>query len=156
MSGEFRDEYDPTIENSYFKPACVEGQPCLLQIIDTAGQEEYAAIGEESIRKADAFMIVYDISRTSSFERTGYYFQLVRQLSQNYSSRRILLVGAMKDLAEIREISAQRGLEYAKEVGCGFLETSAKLNENVEMAFHQTVATLPEFGQPKVAEKAPT
>jgi small GTP-binding protein len=156
MSGEFRDEYDPTIENTYFKSACVEDQMCLLQIIDTAGQEEYAAIGEESIRKADAFMIVYDVSRASSFERIVDYFRLVRQLPKEYSPRRILLVGAMTDLAELRQVSAQRGLEYAEKVGCNFLETSAKLNQNVQKAFHQIVATLPEFGQVEIVGKAPS
>lgn len=112
-------------------------------------------MSEDSIPKADAFIIVYDISRDSSFQGIVHYFQLVCRLSQNYSPRRILLVGAMKDLVTDRQVSAERALGYAKEKGCGFLETSAKLNENVEMAFHQSVATLPEFGQFNVAEKAP-
>lgn len=35
------DEYDPTIEDSYRKQVFVDGETCLLDILDTAGQEEY-------------------------------------------------------------------------------------------------------------------
>ena len=37
----FIDEYDPTIEDSYRKQVVVDGETCLLDILDTAGQEEY-------------------------------------------------------------------------------------------------------------------
>ena len=40
----FVDEYDPTIEDSYRKHMVIDGEICLLDIIDTAGQEEYSAI----------------------------------------------------------------------------------------------------------------
>ena len=35
------DEYDPTIEDSYRKQVVIDGETCLLDILDTAGQEEY-------------------------------------------------------------------------------------------------------------------
>lgn len=37
----FIDEYDPTIEDSYRKQVVIDGETCLLDILDTAGQEEY-------------------------------------------------------------------------------------------------------------------
>ena len=37
----FVDEYDPTIEDSYRKQVVIDGETCLLDILDTAGQEEY-------------------------------------------------------------------------------------------------------------------
>jgi GTPase KRas protein len=33
------DEYDPTIEDSYRKQVVIDGETCLLDILDTAGQE---------------------------------------------------------------------------------------------------------------------
>ena len=40
----FIDEYDPTIEDSYRKQVVVDGETCLLDILDTAGQEEYRQV----------------------------------------------------------------------------------------------------------------
>lgn len=40
----FVDEYDPTIEDSYRKQVVIDGETCLLDILDTAGQEEYSAM----------------------------------------------------------------------------------------------------------------
>ena len=37
----FVEEYDPTIEDSYRKQVVIDGETCLLDILDTAGQEEY-------------------------------------------------------------------------------------------------------------------
>lgn len=35
------DEYDPTIEDSYRKQTTIDGEVALLDVLDTAGQEEY-------------------------------------------------------------------------------------------------------------------
>lgn len=41
IQNHFVDEYDPTIEDSYRKQVVIDGETCLLDILDTAGQEEY-------------------------------------------------------------------------------------------------------------------
>jgi len=41
INSSFVDEYDPTIEDSYRKQVVIDGETCLLDILDTAGQEEY-------------------------------------------------------------------------------------------------------------------
>eukprot|EP00028_Trichosphaerium_sp_Am-I-7-wt_P007606 CAMPEP_0168535334 /NCGR_PEP_ID=MMETSP0405-20121227/18595_1 /TAXON_ID=498012 /ORGANISM="Trichosphaerium sp, Strain Am-I-7 wt" /LENGTH=77 /DNA_ID=CAMNT_0008562535 /DNA_START=29 /DNA_END=263 /DNA_ORIENTATION=+ len=51
-SSRFVVEYDPTIENNYRKQVTVDGAPCLLEIIDTAGQEEYAVMRYQYENKA--------------------------------------------------------------------------------------------------------
>jgi GTPase KRas protein len=40
----FIEDYDPTIEDSYRKHAKVDDKTCFLEILDTAGQEEYRAL----------------------------------------------------------------------------------------------------------------
>ena len=39
IQNHFVDEYDPTIEDSYRKQVVIDGETCLLDILDTAGQE---------------------------------------------------------------------------------------------------------------------
>ena len=47
----FVETYDPTIEDCYRKQWSVDGQPCLLEVLDTAGQEEYTALRDQWIRQ---------------------------------------------------------------------------------------------------------
>ena len=48
MYGDFIEEYDPTKADSYRKKVPVDGTECLIDILDTAGQEEYAAVSQAS------------------------------------------------------------------------------------------------------------
>lgn len=48
MQSVFVDKYDPTIEDSYRKELTVDGRTVVLEILDTAGQEEYASLRSES------------------------------------------------------------------------------------------------------------
>ena len=50
IQSHFVDEYDPTIEDSYRKACVVDDQQVMLDILDTAGQEEYLAMREHAHR----------------------------------------------------------------------------------------------------------
>ena len=54
-------EYDPTIEDSYRKQCTIDGQDAWLDILDTAGQEEYSAMREQYMRTGEGFLLVYSI-----------------------------------------------------------------------------------------------
>ncbi|KNC71553.1 hypothetical protein SARC_15907, partial [Sphaeroforma arctica JP610] len=45
----FVEEYDPTIEDTYRKQFVVDDLPVAVNILDTAGQEEYALVREHFI-----------------------------------------------------------------------------------------------------------
>jgi Ras-related protein Ral-A len=44
MYGEFVEQYDPTKADSYRKKVVLDGEDCQVDILDTAGQEEYSAV----------------------------------------------------------------------------------------------------------------
>lgn len=50
QADEITQTYDPTIEDCYRKQWVVDDQPCLLEVLDTAGQEEYTALRDQWIR----------------------------------------------------------------------------------------------------------
>jgi len=68
IQSHFIEEYDPTIEDSYRKQIVVDDTTCMLDILDTAGQDEYEAMRDNYIRSGQGFLIVYDITSRSSFE----------------------------------------------------------------------------------------
>ncbi|KAJ2412090.1 RAS1 protein, partial [Coemansia sp. RSA 2531] len=41
IQSHFVDEYDPTIEDSYRKQCTIDNETAMLDVLDTAGQEEY-------------------------------------------------------------------------------------------------------------------
>ena len=43
-------------------------QSCLLDILDTAGQEEYSAMRDQYVRTAQGFILVYSITSRHTFE----------------------------------------------------------------------------------------
>ena len=57
IQNHFIDEYDPTIEDSYRKQVTIDEETCLLDILDTAGQEEYSAMRDQ-VRAQRAIVIV--------------------------------------------------------------------------------------------------
>ncbi|KAI1260910.1 ras small monomeric GTPase [Xylariaceae sp. FL1019] len=155
----FVETYDPTIEDSYRKQVVIDGSACMLEVLDTAGQEEYTALRDQWIRDGEGFVLVYSISSRSSFTRIKrFHHQIQRvkescQASPTYagspitaavpaSSVPIMLVGNKSDRVTEREVSTQEGHALARELGCEFVEASAKNCINVEKAFYDVVRIL--------------
>lgn len=69
ISRDFSEDYDPTIEDSYTTTVTVDGQEYSIELLDTAGQEDYhSSFGETGVRDGDAFVCVYSIDRKESFD----------------------------------------------------------------------------------------
>ncbi|WVW78293.1 hypothetical protein I302_100247 [Kwoniella bestiolae CBS 10118] len=162
----FVETYDPTIEDCYRKQWVVDDQPCLLEVLDTAGQEEYTALRDQWIRDGEGFLIVYSITSRATFERIERIVERVLRVkdenhaspyshhypqSHPYGSSQypqspaggkripIVIVGNKKDQYHSREVSTDEGSNLARSLGCDFYEASAKTNSNVENAFKSLV-----------------
>lgn len=139
----FTETYDPTLEDSYRRQCVIDGIPSHMEILDTAGQEEYGALREQWIRQNDLFVIVYDVTRRSSFEATERLFREVldtkRKLDDRFPPSLIVLVANKSDLDARRTVGTLEGANLAKRLGCAFIETSAKLGTNVEEAFFTVI-----------------
>ena len=70
MYGDFIEEYDPTKADSYRKKVTLDGQDSHIDILDTAGQEEYAAIRDNYYRTGEGFLCVYSILEPETFVNT--------------------------------------------------------------------------------------
>lgn len=154
----FVETYDPTIEDSYRKQVVIDGQSCMLEVLDTAGQEEYTALRDQWIRDGEGFVLVYSISSRSSFTRIKRFHNQIQRVKESSASSPsypgspisstplapvpIMLVGNKSDRVTEREVSTQEGHALARELGCEFVEASAKNCINVEKAFYDVVRLL--------------
>ena len=106
-----------------------------LQIWDTAGQERYMAINKNIFQKVQGIIIMYDLTKRSSFENLDRWFNLV---SQNASNKPKILVANKLDLAEEKRIiSEEEGKKVAKEYNIPFYEGSGSNGEKVEEIFNR-------------------
>ncbi|ORZ09479.1 ras-like protein 3 [Absidia repens] len=146
IQSHFVDEYDPTIEDSYRKQCVIDGETALLDVLDTAGQEEYSAMREQYMRNGEGFLLVYSITSRMSFEEiTTFYQQICRVKDRD--SFPMVLVANKSDLESDRQVSTQEGRDLAKEFGSEFIETSAKQRTNVDEAFHDVVRDIRKYNK---------
>jgi GTPase KRas protein len=158
----FVETYDPTIEDSYRKQVVID-QQCKRER-ETAGQEEYTALRDQWIRDGEGFVLVYSITSRASFSRITKFYNQIKMVKESSSSGSpsgpsylnspmnassgpampvpVMLVGNKSDKAVERAVSAQEGQALAKELGCEFVEASAKNCINVEKAFYDVVRML--------------
>jgi len=147
IQNHFVDEYDPTIEDSYRKQVTIDQETCLLDILDTAGQEEYSAMRDQYMRSGQGFLTVFAVTSRSSFDEvTAFREQILRVKDEDKVP--MVLAGNKCDLDNERQVTKAQGEELAKSFGCPFFETSAKARINVEEAFYQLVREIRNMNAP--------
>ncbi|KAI9298753.1 rab11 protein [Neoconidiobolus thromboides FSU 785] len=118
----------------------VEGKSIKAQIWDTAGQERYRAITSAYYRGAVGALLVYDVTKHTTFENVTRWLKELRDHAE--PNIVILLVGNKCDLRHLRSVSAEEGKQYASENGLSFIETSALDATNVDVAFKEILTEI--------------
>lgn len=111
----------------------IDGKEVKAQIWDTAGQERFRAVTSAYYRGAVGALVVYDITRQTTFDSIGRWLDELNTHSDTTVAR--MLVGNKYDLDDIRAVSIDEGKSLAEEHGLFFMETSAKDSTNVKKAF---------------------
>ena len=92
--------------DSYRKQCVIDDEVALLDVLDTAGQEEYAAMRESYMRTGEGFLLVYSIASRQSFEEIQeFQQQILRVKDRDYFP--IIVVGNKCDLESEREVTQQ-------------------------------------------------
>ncbi|KAI0983496.1 hypothetical protein GJ496_005860 [Pomphorhynchus laevis] len=138
VQGIFVEKYDPTIEDCYRKQVEVDGQQCMLEILDTAGTEQFTAMRDLYMKNGQGFVLVYSITAQSTFNDIKDLREQIRKVKDT-DDVPIVLVGNKCDLEDERAVSKATGIEYSKSLGCSFLEASAKCRISVEEIFFDLV-----------------
>jgi Ras-related protein Rab-2A len=116
-----------------------------LSLWDTAGQETYKSITRSYFRGASGALLVFDITRRTTFNSVTSWLNDLRQIAEEDIV--VVLVGNKSDLAPAstvsessvpnkRQVTQEEAEEWCKQNRVmQYIETSAKSGENVERAF---------------------
>ena len=134
ISDKFPTEHDTTIEDQYKINTTIDEQNCRLEILDTAGQDDYQSMLDTWINFAEGFVLVYSIDDRESFESLkDKYDRVVKNKSDDVYS--VIIVGNKCDLEDKRKVTKEEGESYAKSKGVDFMEVSALKTINVKETF---------------------
>ncbi|PRP77265.1 hypothetical protein PROFUN_14477 [Planoprotostelium fungivorum] len=138
LQNHFVEHYDPTIEDSYRKQTVIDQNAYLLDILDTAGQDEYCCLRDAYLRTGRGFLFVFSLTDRGSFEEIpGLHDQLLQV--KDSDDVPLVLVGNKSDLVKERVITSVEANELASKMKCRYVETSAFSGSNIEYAFQEIV-----------------
>ncbi|XP_011938658.1 PREDICTED: GTPase NRas isoform X1 [Cercocebus atys] len=136
------------LEDSYRKQVVIDGETCLLDILDTAGQEEYSAMRDQYMRTGEGFLCVFAINNSKSFADINLYREQIKRVKDS-DDVPMVLVGNKCDLPT-RTVDTKQAHELAKSYGIPFIETSAKTRQGVEDAFYTLVREIRQYRMKKL------
>ncbi|XP_020947253.1 GTPase RhebL1 isoform X2 [Sus scrofa] len=119
VEGEFLEDYDPTVENTYSKIVTLGKDEFHLHLVDTAGQDEYSILPYSFIIGVHGYVLVYSVT---SLHRLP-----------------VVLVGNKADLSPDREVQAVEGKKLAESWGATFMESSARDNQLTQGIFTKVI-----------------
>jgi Ras-related protein Rab-11A len=127
------------------KSHTIDGKSIGAQIWDTAGEEKYKSLTSIYYKGAVGALLVYDITRRSTFERICN--QWMNEL-KNYSDPNIItiLIGNKCDLKERQEVTTEEAETFARNNGIAYMEASAKSAMNVQVAFEKVLEEIYRIG----------
>lgn len=150
-----QDDLPPTIGVDFkIKQFTVGGKRLKLTIWDTAGQERFRTLTSSYYRGAQGIILVYDVTKRESFTNISEVWAKEVELNSTNQDCVKMLVGNKVDKDSERFVSREEGAALAKELGCLYLECSARTQENVRQSFEELALKIMEV--PSLLEEGST
>ena len=112
------------------------GKNIKLEIWDTAGQERYRALSKLFYNNAYAAILVYDITKKSTYDEIKNYWIL--QIKESAPKEIIISIAANKaDLLEVEQVNEDEARQFAEDNGALFFSTSAKNSLGINEMFEE-------------------
>jgi len=137
VKNSFVDVYDPTIEDAFRHQTVIDGHTCMLDILDTAGQEDMRMLRRQWVQDRDGFLLVYSMTDKRSFEELDHFMGLIKSLKTKQVP--IVVVANKSDLKDVRVVAEQEGRMFAQTNNGVYMEASARLGENITESFEMLI-----------------
>lgn len=145
MRNEFVESYDPTIQEEYRKTVEVDGELTWLEVLDTAGAEQFTALNELFITSGRGFILVFSLTLEASLREVTSLRQQILRIKGENSRVPMVLVGTKLDLTSEREVSRSHIEELSARWKIPVYETSAKRDWDVSHAFEDLVRQMRQY-----------
>ena len=127
IQNKFVEDYDPTIEDTYRQQVTVDGQLAMLDITDTAGQSEFAAMRYMWYRDCAALLICSLFDRRGTIDAVEAMYDACCRVKG--AKVPVVLVRTKTDL-KLPFAEPGRVMAWCDKVGAGFVNTSSKTGQN--------------------------
>lgn len=107
----------------------VNGKLFKIQLWDTSGHERFMSLTKSYYRGCHGAIFVFDLTNAESFDKLKTWIEECGLNSQD--NLQIIIVGNKIDLKDKIEVSQEKINELCKTYECGYIETSAKDNINL-------------------------
>lgn len=84
----FVERYDPTIEDSYRKQVEIDNRICMLEILDTAGTEQFTAMRDLYLENGHGFILMFSITDQSTINDL---VEIRKQIIRVKNSTRVII-----------------------------------------------------------------
>lgn len=146
--GKFPEEYVPTVFDNFTHETKFKGEPFLLHMWDTAGQEDYDRLRPLSYPGTDVVILCFSLVNESTFESIREKWN--PEINHYIEGIPKILVGTKLDMREQKitdssltkyeEITTEEGHELADEIGAtAYIETSPLTGKNLMEVFERVI-----------------
>ena len=127
MKGRIPPKNEATIEDLHSKDYKIGSSTLRLSVVDTAGDLSFPAMRQLSISTANAFLLIYSVTESHSFEQVKQLFYEIKESKSNFDEVPLVIVGNKKDRHNMREVFQEEVEEFISSEGwaAGFIEISA-------------------------------
>ena len=136
VESSFNEDYKPTLgANIVRKDVNLDNTKVRLIMWDLAGQEKYRVVRSMYFQGCEGALLVYDVTRYHTLDNINNKW--LKDYKKHVKKKgAYILIGNKTDLKDQVAIPTERGKELATKIKAShFIETSAKLGENIEEAF---------------------
>jgi len=136
----FIEKYDPTIEDSYRTQYIYNDKIRYVEILDTAGTEQFISMRDLYIKNGHAFILLYSTIAASSLQDLDAIYTQIVRIKDDIANIIAVVCGTKIDLVDDRVISTEAGEQFAKEHNCDHVELSSKTKVNINLPFDIMIA----------------
>jgi len=121
VNKELIEDYDPTIEDCYRITRKVDNTSCNIEILDTAGQEEYSTMLDQWIQGGEGYLLVFDVTRESTYIHLENLLNRIVTIRGGVVKTPVVIAGNKCDLRNDKDssqVDKNVAMKWAESWGC--------------------------------------